>query len=282
MATGIYTYSEPEVMSAGIIVNSPHSGRQYPKHFVAGSDLSLNALRSSEDAYVDFLVEDAPALGLPMLCANFPRAFVDLNRSSDELDPALIRGLSGKSINPRVASGLGVIPRVVSEGRAIRSGKMSLLDARARLAKYYWPYHQHLSHLMDQTHERFGSALLLDCHSMPSFASGTDRIGYDIILGDRFGASCAGDIVDITEAILVDLGFKVGRNAPFAGAHLAQRYGNPSNGRHVIQIEVNRGLYLNEQEITLTQGFVQLKQKMSVLLRKLIAYQCPDMSLAAE
>ncbi|MEO1563104.1 MAG: N-formylglutamate amidohydrolase [Pseudomonadota bacterium] len=282
MSNEVYNLIRPTAPRAGIVINSPHSGRDYPDHFVASSDLTLGALRSSEDAYVDELFADAPGLGLPLMAARFPRAFVDLNRGSDELDPALIRGLSGAGVNPRVASGLGVIPRVVAEGRAIRSGKMSLLDARARLARYYWPYHQQLSHLLDQTRSRFGTVLLLDCHSMPSYASGNDRIGYDVVLGDRFGASAAGEYVDMAEAILTDLGLKVGRNTPFAGAHLAQRYGNPVKGQHVIQIEVNRGLYLNEELVTLSEGFIPLRQKLSALMGELIAYMSPDMSLAAE
>jgi len=282
MSNEIYTLVEPDTPSAGIVVNSPHSGRNYSEGFVASSQLTLHQLRSSEDAFVDHLFDRAPALGLPMLSANFPRSFVDLNRSSEELDPALIIGLPQQNLNPRIASGLGVIPRVVAEGREIRRGKMSMLAARARLSKYYWPYHQKLTHLLDQTMERFGSVLLLDCHSMPSMSGGKDMIGYDIVLGDRFGASCNGAIMDIVESSFAEAGFRVGRNAPFAGAHLAQSYGNPTRGRHVIQIEVNRALYLNEEAITLSADFPMVKQRLTAVMTDIVDYLRPEMKMAAE
>lgn len=282
MSRDVFTLVEPDVPKAGLIVNSAHSGRLYLGSFVQSSQLSLTSLRSSEDAYVDQLFDAAPALGVPMLSAVMPRAYVDLNRASDELDPAVIEGLRRSNVSPRIASGLGVIPRVVAEGREIRRGKMSLMNAKTRLARYYWPYHQELVHLMDVTRNSFGSALLLDCHSMPSQSGDVGAIGYDIILGDRFGASCSGEYVDVLESLFADVGFRVGRNAPFAGAFIAQRYGAPSSGHHVIQIEVNRGLYLDEREIKPKAEFASVKRKLTSVLEQMIAFMRPQIGLAAE
>ena len=281
MSRDVFTLIEPETASAGIVVTSPHSGRDYSAGFVSSSQLTLHQLRSSEDAFVDQLFDMAPQLGLPMLCANFPRAYVDLNRAADELDPALIIGVSNQNVNPRIASGLGVIPRVVAEGREIRRGKMSLLAVQARLTKFYWPYHQKLTYLVDRAKTDFGSVMLLDCHSMPS-SSGQDSIGYDIVLGDRFGASCNGELMDLVEASFAEAGFRVGRNSPFAGAYMAQRYGDPAKGRNVIQVEVNRGLYMDEAEIKPTIVFPEIKRKLTTVLGDLVTYLKPELGLAAE
>ncbi|MEM0976476.1 MAG: N-formylglutamate amidohydrolase [Pseudomonadota bacterium] len=282
MTRTVYSLRKPENHRACIVLNSAHSGRDYPEPMVAASNLSTTQLRSSEDAYVDELFGAAPGLGVPMLSANFPRAFVDVNRASDELDPALIQGISKRSMNPRVACGLGVIPRVVAEGREIRAGKMTLMAAKTRLSKYYWPYHRQLTHLLDETQKAFGSVLLLDCHSMPSQAGGADPIPYDIILGDRFGASCGGDLMDIAESFFADAGFNTGRNAPFAGAHLAQKYGSPLVGRHVIQIEVNRGLYLDEVTVAKSELFSDVQSRLTGVLAALIDHLSPKAAMAAE
>jgi len=282
VSNDVFTLVEPDQRSAGIIVNSPHSGRDYADTFIASSQLSLRDLRSSEDAYVDLLFDAAPKLGLPLLSAKFPRAFVDLNRASDELDPALIHGVPSRSLNPRVSSGLGVIPRVVAEGKEIRSGKMMLQTAEARLSRFYWPYHQQLTDMMSATRAQFGTALLLDCHSMPSMSGAADPIKYDIVLGDRFGASCSGLMMDHVEAAFAEAGFKTGRNAPFAGAYMAQRYGNPSRGLNVIQIEINRRLYLNEERIELSPNYSMVKQRLTQVLSDIVQYLGPEVGLAAE
>lgn len=249
----------PEATSSSVIFASPHSGREYSWAFMRRSALGELAIRSSEDAYVDELIHGAPLLGSPLLLATVPRAFVDLNRSADELDPALIEGVRKQGHNPRVASGLGVIPRVVANGRAIYRGKLSRIEAHKRIKDYWEPYHAQLDALLGEAHMQFGHAILIDMHSMPHEAlDGSVRPGQprpDVVLGDRFGASASSAIVDEVEAAFAKAGFSVARNAPFAGAFIAQTYGRPLRGQHVVQVELDRSLYMNEESVTPNGSF---------------------------
>ena len=227
-----YHVMPPEARTSCVVFASPHSGRDYPWSFLRGTELDEHSIRTSEDAYVDRLFECAPQFGAPLLKAGAPRAFIDYNRSADELDPALIEGVRRTVHNPRVASGLGVLPRVVGNGRAIYRGKLPLTEAHRRLNRYWQPYHAQLQSLLDQAHVQFGLSVLVDCHSMPHEAvDNMTRIGSpppEIVLGDRFGASADGEVVDRIEAAFVSAGLRVARNAPFAGAFITQHYGRPA------------------------------------------------------
>lgn len=253
----------PESLTSGVVFASPHSGREYTWGFMRRSALSELTIRSSEDAFVDQLIDGAHLLGAPLLTATVPRAFVDLNRSMDELDPALIDGVKRVGNNPRVASGLGVIPRVVANGRPIYRGKIALVEAQKRITDYWHPYHAQLQSLLDEAHESFGQAILVDFHSMPHEAldgvvpSSMSRP--DIVLGDRFGASANGAIVDLIESAFISAGFKVARNSPFAGAYITQTYGRPSRGQHAIQVEIDRSLYMSERTLTPSQSFQTIR-----------------------
>ncbi|HHS94937.1 MAG TPA: N-formylglutamate amidohydrolase, partial [Rhodobacterales bacterium] len=182
----------PERRTTPVVFSSPHSGRVYSRAFRRAAMIGHKALRSSEDAFIDMLFDCAPVYGAPLLCATAPRAWLDLNRGTDELDPALIRGVRGMSLNPRIASGLGVIPRVVSGGRAIYRGKLSQSEAQARIRDYWHPYHAALNTLLRESHRQFGEAVLVDCHSMPHEALQTlcraDQSRPEVVLGDRFGS----------------------------------------------------------------------------------------------
>ena len=232
MPAAAFDVSTPSTLSSCVVFASPHSGRDYSWSFMRKTVLNEHAIRSSEDAFVDQLFECAPQFGAPFIKAGAPRAYVDLNRAPDELDPALIEGVRRKMHNPRVASGLGVIPRVVANGRAIYRGKMPLSEAQDRIKQYWHPYHNRLHALLDTAHARHGQAVLIDCHSMPHEAmDGVARAGMrrpDVVLGDRFGAAASGDVVDRIEAAFTDAGFTVTRNAPFAGAYITQAYGKPA------------------------------------------------------
>jgi len=234
------------------------------------SALSELTMRSSEDAFVDQLIEDAPRFGAPLLTATVPRAFVDLNRSVDELDPALIDGVRKSGYNPRVASGLGVIPRVVANSRAIYRGKLSHVEARKRLTDYWFPYHDQLASLLSEAHESFGTALLMDFHSMPHEALDTvvraSKVRPNVVLGDRFGASANSDVVDLVEAAFASAGFKVARNTPFAGAYVTQTYGRPSRQQHAIQIEIDRSIYMDEETLTPNANFNDVKQALTAVI----------------
>ena len=245
-----YRLTWPEARSTGVVFASPHSGRAYSRAFLARSALDARAIRSSEDAFVDELFAAAPLHGAPLLAAEAPRAYVDVNRAADELDPALIEGVRRGGHNPRIASGLGVIPRVVAGGRAIYRGRMSLTDARARLEDHWEPYHATLRRLMEESRASFGEAILIDCHSMPHEAVDAGRAGRpDVVLGDRFGAAAAPGLVERVETAFVRAGLRVARNAPFAGAYVTQAYGRPAQGSHAIQVEIDRALYMDEARI---------------------------------
>ena len=204
MTHDAYRLIRPDVQDTAVIFSSPHSGRDYPAAFLASSPLDARTIRSSEDAFVDTLFAMAPDFGAPLLAARLPRAFLDLNRAHDELDPGVIEGISRLAHNPRVSSGLGVIPRVVAGGRAIYRGKITLAEAEARIAAYWHPYHATLRDLMRATRVEFGEVVVIDCHSMPHEAIETHaRHGQprpDVVLGDRFGAAAGAQVMARVEA----------------------------------------------------------------------------------
>jgi N-formylglutamate deformylase len=277
----------PKVTSSCVVFASPHSGRDYAADFLAGTLLDDHMIRSSEDAFVDRLYETVPDQGAPLLCARAPRAYVDLNRAHDELDPALIEGVRRGGHNPRVASGLGVIPRVVAHGRAIYRGKMPRAEAESRLDQVWQPYHHRLETLLDQAHRQFGQAILVDCHSMPREAVESalkpGGLRPEIVLGDRFGASAARHIVDGIEQAFSAAGFHVARNAPFAGAYTTQHYGRPSKNQHAIQIEIDRSIYMDESAIRPHSGFEDIQQRLRQVIARITDLGRPaDQPLAAE
>ncbi len=271
MQNAAYDLEMPAKRTSCVVFSSPHSGRDYPLEMLQRSVLNRHVIRSSEDAYVDRLFDTAPGLGIPLLKAKMPRAYLDLNRSPDEMDPALIDGIRRRGHNPRVSSGLGVIPRVVANGRAIYRGKLTIDEARHRIDTYWHPYHTRLKSLLAESFTMFGQAILIDCHSMPHeavAAAGTTRSGRpEIVLGDRFGASASGEIVDQIESAFAAAGLSVARNAPFAGAYVTQTYGRPGRRQHAIQIEIDRSLYMDEQKILPGTNFELFRQT----LRKVIA-----------
>lgn len=270
-----------------MVVASPHSGRGYPEGFLRGAELDERALRSSEDAFVDLLFDAAPRHGAPFLAAWAARAFVDLNRAADELDPQLVDGVERRVHNPRVASGLGVIPRVVAGGRPIHRGRIPLSEAMARIDGYWRPYHDELQALLTESHARFGEAILIDCHSMPHESieavgpAGSPRP--DVVLGDRFGAAAAAGIVDRVEAAFARAGLRVARNMPFAGAYVVQHYGRPSRRQHAVQVEINRSLYMNERLVEPAAGFAAFRRLLGGVIGDLAAIGRPDgLRVAAE
>lgn len=286
MHSPAYELNLPEQLLSPVVYASPHSGNRYPRSFMKRSVLDARAIRSSEDAFVDQLFECAPEFGAPLIAARAPRAFVDMNRSPDELDPALIEGARRQGHNPRVASGLGVIPRVVSNGRAIYSGKIPLAEARRRIDHYWTPYHDQLKTLLTSAHDRFGEAILIDCHSMPHEAvdagSSSKRPQPEIVLGDRFGAAASADVVDLVESAFASAGFRVARNAPFAGAYVAQAYGRPSRQQHAIQVEIDRSLYMDERKIEPNANFEAVKEALRQVVRDLSTLGRDRMPVAAE
>jgi N-formylglutamate amidohydrolase len=262
---------EPNEATSYVVFASPHSGRVYPSELLTRAQVSALTLRSSEDAFIDLLIADAPAFGAPLITTEVPRAFVDFNRGADELDPALIEGVARGGLNPRVASGLGVIARVVANGRPIYRAPLPRAEAEARITRYWRPYHAALDDLLQRQRARFGRVLLCDMHSMPHEAIAAHPTRPEVVLGDRYGAACAPALLDRIEAVFRGAGLRVMRNAPFAGAYVAQHYGRPSSGMHAVQIELDRGLYLDESRIEPGPGYEAFRGLMRDVVAELAA-----------
>ncbi len=281
-----YRVEYPTQNNTSMVFACPHSGRAYPAEFLRKSVLDAHQIRSSEDAFVDLLYADAPKFGAPLLVANTSRAYVDLNRGKDEYDPALVRGVRGRITIPRIAAGLGVIPRVVANGRAIQNGKIHRHQADQRIRDHWQPYHDMLSRLLAAAHQSYGHSILIDCHSMPHEATKSAfqfrQSRPDIVLGDRHGSSANKDIVDFIDKVFTDAGLVVARNQPFAGAYITQHYGRPVRGQHVVQIEIDRSLYMNERTISPNADFETIQTLISGVVARLVQCGGLQLPLAAE
>ena len=256
-----------------VVFASPHSGRAYPPEFLAAARLDPLGLRRSEDSFVDLLFAEAPAHGAPLLLAGFPRAFCDANREAWELDPTMFEDRLPGFVNttsPRVGAGLGTIPRVVASGEAIYRARLPFAEAERRVRGCWQPFHATLAALIDATKALFGACLLIDCHSMPSPAgSGAARSGPDVVLGDAHGTACAPAVTRFVEQALGELGYVVRRNDPYAGGYITRHYGRPREGVHVLQIELARGLYMDEARIEALPRFDQVRADATGLIARL-------------
>jgi N-formylglutamate amidohydrolase len=254
---------EPARLASPLVFSSPHSGSIYPERFLAASRLDPLTLRRSEDAYVDELFRSCVALGAPLLRALFPRAYLDVNREPYELDPQVFEGRLPDFANTRslrVAVGLGTIPRVVGDSQAIYKEPMSVGEGLGRIAWLYRAYHEQLRALVERALGRFGRAMLIDCHSMPSNAA--DVAGLNVVLGARSGASAAAQVVDLLVVDTNRAGYRVRRNKPFAGGFITENFGAPSKGVHAVQIEIARALYLDEPRLVRTESWTELRDNL--------------------
>jgi N-formylglutamate amidohydrolase len=275
----------PAVQLAPFVFCSPHSGRIYPRLFVESSRLDPHALRKSEDCFVDELFSVVVEAGAPLLSARFPRAYLDVNREPYELDPELFcEPLPGhaNTQSVRVAGGLGTIARIVADGEEIYRGRLSIAQAMERIERLYMPFHEALAGLIDATRDRFGYAILIDCHSMPS-ASTSQGPGSrpDFVLGDRFGGSCDTRLTRFTREALGALGYDVQLNRPYAGGFITEHYGRPGRGVHALQIEINRSLYLDEVRLRPTAGFNALRRHLAHLADRLVNEMSPGLGRRA-
>ncbi|WP_425497661.1 N-formylglutamate amidohydrolase [Hoeflea ulvae] len=288
-AVAPFEIRRPMQQTEPFVFNSPHSGRVYPDAFLAMSRLDRTSIRRSEDHYVDELFAGVIQLGAPLLAAQFPRAWLDVNREPYELDPRMFDGTLPSFANigsMRVAGGLGTIPRLVAENMDIYRGRLSVEEGLSRIERVYRPYHATLRRMIAQTHVQFGKAILIDCHSMPAnirVAGGNRRP--DMIIGDRYGVSAAHDLSHAAVSILSSLGYNVVRNKPYAGGFITEHYGRPARGLHALQIEINRGLYVNEDTLEKTAGFDLLKADLGEFAGEMMAHVREDLGddrLAAE
>ncbi len=262
--------------AGALVVSSPHSGRFYPPDFLAASRLSAWDLRRSEDFYVDRLLADAQALGVPLITANYPRAYCDLNRAAWELDPTMYADALPVQANPRspgVAAGFGTIARVVARDMPIYRAKLALAEAEQRIAAIWVPFHAALAGLIAAevargSHDGAG-CLLLDCHSMPAAALTGAARDADIVLGDGFGSTASAAVVCYIEQFLQGCGWQVRRNAPYAGGYITRHYGRAGTAVQAVQIEIRRTLYMTEATGTPHDGFIRVQEIMAALLKAL-------------
>jgi N-formylglutamate amidohydrolase len=267
----------PDRLAAPFVFASPHSGRLYPPDMMAASALDEAAIRRSEDAFVDILASAGPRFGAPLILARYARAYIDVNREPYELDQAMFADELpdfAQARTARVAAGLGSIARVVGEGQEIYHRKLTFAEAHRRIEAVHRPYHIALAALLEEAKARFGFAILIDWHSMPSAAAAAGargRRGCDFVLGDRFGSACAPALAGAVERELEAMGYAVARNAPYAGGHTTEHYGRPAEQVHALQIEINRALYLNERTLKRHGGFDRLTRDLERLMQGLIA-----------
>jgi len=264
----------PMRQTSPAIFSSPHSGRVYPPDFVATSRLDETTLRRSEDAFVDEIFAAAPDFGAPMIRALFPRAYVDPNRAAYELDQAMFDAPLPDHVrthSPKITAGLGTIPKIVASGEAIYDTKLSFAEAERRIDTHYRPYHSALAALIAETRARFGVALLIDCHSMPStgplLAPRLSLKNIDMVLGDGHGKTCAALITDTVEQTLAEFGYRVTRNRPYSGGYITRHYGHPEERVHALQIELSRALYMDERRIRRGPGMAELCHHMGHLMK---------------
>ena len=275
----------PRAALSPFVFASPHSGSEYPDDLLAASRLDPHSLRKSEDSFVDELFGDAPARGAPLIRANFPRAYLDVNREAWELDPTMFEDDLPDYVNTRsyrVAGGLGTIARVVSSGAEIYGGKLRFSEAVRRVNDLYLPYHRALADLLESTRSKFKHAVLIDCHSMPSVGGPMDKdSGHEraeIVLGDRYGTSCLPALTDKAEDILSSQGYAVCRNTPYAGGYITRHYGRPADGVHTLQIEINRALYMDEARIRRLPRMQTVKSHMTDLIESLCALEVAEIA----
>ncbi len=267
---GILTLFEPE-NALPLIFDSPHSGTAYPADFDYACD--VKTLEKAEDKYVDELFINAPNHGATLLCAEFPRTYIDVNRAENDIDVDLLEDIWDEEIEAtsRSHAGIGLIRRLIKPGVPLYNRHLKSSEVKHRIETYYRPYHATLKEIIEKAHYRFGQVWHINCHSMPSQEAQSFRINplkaADIVLGDRDGTTCDIHFVHAVRGFLRGLGYKVAINDPYKGVELVRRYSNAATGRHSLQIEIARALYLNEDTYEKHSGFIEVQRNMERLTR---------------
>ena len=267
--------AEPRV---ALLLDSPHSGHEFPADFDAA--LSEFDLRDGEDSFVDELYRPATELGVALIAAQFPRTYLDPNRHAGDIDLDLIDGghwphelmPSGKA-----ALGKALLWRTLDDGRAIYTRRLGVAEVESRIARYHAPYHGALTHWIAATHARFGVSYHINCHSMNEVAGvqgegGRGSRRADFVLGDRDGSTCESGFTAFVKAWLEAAGYDVKVNDPYKGVELVRAYSDPPNGRHSLQLEINKRLYMDERSRTRHAGFDALQKNLKALVGALIEY----------
>lgn len=273
---GVLEHVKPVGEAVPVVFDSPHSGKRYPHDFAHALPRAL--LRRAEDAYVDELFGCAPRHGATLLHALFPRSYIDPNRRADDIDESMLASPwpGGARPSPKVKYGLGLIRKWEFAG-PVYDRPLRVSEVRHRIENYYRPYHRKLQMILHHIHSRFGNVWHINCHSMRSRgpAKSPDRPGKprpDICIGDRDGVTCESGFTELVAETLRAMGYQVTVNNPYKGVELVRRYSDPAQNRHSLQIEVNRRLYLDEKNITLTRDAPMLKKDLAALVQVVCAY----------
>jgi len=262
---------DPVCPSSPLLLTSPHSGSVYPQAMRDILTVPIEDLAQTEDAFVDELFDSGSIAGAAMIKAVYARTYVDLNRDSRELDPEMIDGKPPRACSlptPRVEAGLGCLPRIGSSGQQIYSRKLTPEEVEERLVWVHDSYHSEIRRQLMHLRDTWGEAFLLDCHSMPSRQPGRRALP-DIVLGDRFGSACTSRMIGVAERALRNMGYSVGRNAPYAGGYTTRLYGRPRSRVHALQIEINRKLYMHERSVAKSRNFDIIQRDMAILVHTL-------------
>jgi N-formylglutamate amidohydrolase len=264
----------PSSPAIPLVLDSPHSGRAFPDDF--GAAVSEADLRDGEDCYVDELYAGGPEIGVPLLAALWPRTYLDPNRHAGDVDLDLIEGNWPGEYRPsgKAKVGKALIWRTLEDGRPIYLQKLSIGKVLQRIRGFHAPYHEAIQDLLNETHARFGRVYHINCHSMRSVAGkqsedGAGSVRADFVLGDRDGTSCDPVFTEFVRATLTGMGYRVKVNDPYKGVELVRAYADPKAGRHSLQIEINKRLYMDEATLQKTEGFAALQKDLSALLREI-------------
>ena len=273
---GVWRRHDPTIEAIPLVFDSPHSGEIYPVDFCHSA--ARNLVRQAEDTHVARLWSHVTAVGATLIEAQFPRTYIDPNRSLADIDPALLADAWDEPLTPsrKTIQGIGLVWRVVSGGLPLYARKLSAAELRGRIDRYYAPYHAELDAIIDARHHSFGAVWHVDCHSMPAvgdvYADDPGRERCDFVIGDRDGTTCEAAFTRFIADTLEAIGYSVAVNDPYKGVEIVRRHGRPEELRHSVQIEIKRTLYMDERTLAPNNGYARLERDLHNLAAKLAAY----------
>jgi N-formylglutamate deformylase len=267
---------DPAGARVALVLDSPHSGETYPPDFRHAPPRAI--VRRAEDTHVARLWRGAPALGATLLEASFPRAYIDANRGLADIDPGLLADTWPEPLAPtrKTQQGIGLVWRVARTGMPMYDHRLTSAEIRARIDRFWRPYHKELDKLLDARHREFGAVWHIDCHSMPAIgdalADDPGCLRADLVLGDRDGTTCEPAFTQLVAATVRKLGYGVALNDPYKGVEIVRRHGRPAENRHSLQIEIKRSLYMDEETLEPNAGYAQLEADLARLTGVLVDY----------
>jgi N-formylglutamate deformylase len=272
-----FSIAQPTAQRVPLVLDSPHSGTDYPGDFRAA--VSHEQLRQAEDTFVDELYASGPAAGATLIAARFPRSYIDPNRSLLDIDSSLIDAPWPGPAAPsrKTQLGCGLIWRLLDSGEPIYSRKLSVEEVKQRIVRYHQPYQRAVKDALDEAFDHFGAVWHINCHSMCAMSDslseeGPGKARADFVLGDRDGTTCEASFTSFVADALKAMGYSVKVNDPYKGVELVRAFSDPAAGRHSLQVEVNRRLYLDERTRRKTAGFAKLQSDIATLVSRVASY----------